>query len=1172
MGRKRKRRGHKGVVSSDIRRLKERPAVPGMIRLTDGGFADRLAGKYTWRTAGRFARGEMVHRMREQARTPEAISVQLHLMLRQVRLMVPLHLRIDWRAPALRPSERQDPAARRTDGVRRELSPADGERSRRRASGASREDGRRDGAGRRRTIGPEPAQPVERRADRLSERLVDRQIDRLTERRIDRLPEGRIDRLAGRYGERSYGTGGERRAAPGASGRSAVSGRLPAVTDGIPSPYLPGWSAFPDVAFRLPAARAYRLLAAAVRTPLFGLRGDGEPGGRLEVRPASSAPELLHQQPVRIDASSNAALQAQPSAPRPGAQSRPEDDRPSGRRARKQAAGREAAPQAEPPAASRPTVQAARRLSEERTEPSLRRPSVEPNAPAAARRSVPAAPAVSVSAAPLAMFARSALRAGAFPAAAPVSKALARNAAADGADAAAGRGLARLAAARRGDAARPADGADRPLDGAGRPDGAGPALPYIAAGYRQRQRQRADGQQATIVHRTGGARTGREDNIRPDGIRSDGIRAVFMTADRLERIVRLVRQERTTLVRASLERMLRIGSRPGDAGQAPRMRPEAAGQAARDRSDAAARGASRRERADIPGERFAPSAQSGTRIASASAARVFLFPADREPAREAQPVVRRSRAASPVNLSHAAAPWRAAFAAADVSAASAAGAAARLAAEASVRAALNLAAESMARASSRAVGHAAGAAAFGADGGVRNASPGRAAGTNIARIRGADSTTAQSARDAIVPIAEVAASRIAVTGRAPIVVARTRAADTPAGDHVRAIPTVLAQAAAPRLAVARTAQPGTPYTAGMAAAPQIANAAAHAATFSKAFASAMRGDSGPGMLRHALPARRGREDAGAPAQTSAVGPVLPARAAAEASQLAATRLAAPQPPVSAASNARTAAPIVPARPFDGPAARRAAPVRVTRQTPLADRAPARPADPPRRTVPALVNRQRPADAAAAGGIGAGMAQPAAAAVPPAAPQAAPAARAGQDAALVLPVNRGITPVARQTIRRNAAPMPLTVRRSLPSAAASAAGAAGPISGAAAPGGLLAPAAPTYAGAALPAAMEFADAGRQPARAAEAVAAMSRANEFRRVQSVPLEVAFRPSARKSEASPVIRELKNALRGVEKELSRMKEEKSAPTIDYKRLADDVYRAVNRRFRMDQYRRGF
>ena len=194
-----------------------------------------------------------------------------------------------------------------------------------------------------------------------------------------------------------------------------------------------------------------------------------------------------------------------------------------------------------------------------------------------------------------------------------------------------------------------------------------------------------------------------------------------------------------------------------------------------------------------------------------------------------------------------------------------------------------------------------------------------------------------------------------------------------------------------------------------------------------------------------------------------------------------------------------------------------------------------------------------------------MAQPAPGAVPPAILHIAPAERAGQDMAPALPVNRGIAPVVLQSVRRGAAPMPLTVRRSLPAASALASGAAGPLSAAAAPGGILAPAAPSYAGAALPAAMEVAAVGRTTA------GATSRANEVRRVQSVPLEVAVRPSVRRAEASPVIRELKNALRGVEKELSRMKEEKSAPAIDYKRLADDVYKAVNRRFKLDQFRRG-
>lgn len=72
--------------------------------------------------------------------------------------------------------------------------------------------------------------------------------------------------------------------------------------------------------------------------------------------------------------------------------------------------------------------------------------------------------------------------------------------------------------------------------------------------------------------------------------------------------------------------------------------------------------------------------------------------------------------------------------------------------------------------------------------------------------------------------------------------------------------------------------------------------------------------------------------------------------------------------------------------------------------------------------------------------------------------------------------------------------------------------------------------------------------------------------------MPLQVAARTSGRTGETSPVINELKSAILNVEKELGRMKEDKPAPAVDFNRLADELYKAVNRRFRLDQHRRGF
>ena len=271
---------------------------------------------------------------------------------------------------------------------------------------------------------------------------------------------------------------------------------------------------------------------------------------------------------------------------------------------------------------------------------------------------------------------------------------------------------------------------------------------------------------------------------------------------------------------------------------------------------------------------------------------------------------------------------------------------------------------------------------------------------------------------------------------------------------------------------------------------------------------------------------------------------------------------------------RTSGGIVRTGPEQRPAARNAVPVQVARRTATTERDAPRPYEPRRRTVPSLVQRQARSGPASGGvhAAGAAAGRHGVAIAPAAVRQVAPAdtrhaAPGGRESAPGLPVTRGITPVARQPVRRGLTSAPLTVRRSLPTAAASPAVAAGLAHGAMT--------SPDAVSSPQPAELRFAFAGRQGAQAEEiarGIAGANRSHERRQVRDVPLQVAARTSGRTGETSPVINELKSAILNVEKELGRMKEDKPAPAVDFNRLADELYKAVNRRFRLDQHRRGF
>lgn len=172
-GRQRKRRKAAGIGGPA-----EQPAVPGLIRITDGGFAGRLAAKYAWQPAGRTARAAMVHRMREQAERPEAVSLRLQLMLRQIRLMVPLHLRLEYRPKVVPPDSRHSSDVPRVTAGRRgreEVRPSAAERKRAPAGDARRGGRRRaDAAGRPSAAGRTAATgraagPMDAAADRRTD-------------------------------------------------------------------------------------------------------------------------------------------------------------------------------------------------------------------------------------------------------------------------------------------------------------------------------------------------------------------------------------------------------------------------------------------------------------------------------------------------------------------------------------------------------------------------------------------------------------------------------------------------------------------------------------------------------------------------------------------------------------------------------------------------------------------------------------------------------------------------------------------------------------------------------------------------------------------------------------------------------------------------------------------
>ena len=89
---KRKNRIQKrGHAAGSLRRQK---AVPAVIRLTDGEFAARLAGKYAWRIGAAARRATLVHRMRPEEGPMPQIPLQIHLHLRHLQLAMPVHARL----------------------------------------------------------------------------------------------------------------------------------------------------------------------------------------------------------------------------------------------------------------------------------------------------------------------------------------------------------------------------------------------------------------------------------------------------------------------------------------------------------------------------------------------------------------------------------------------------------------------------------------------------------------------------------------------------------------------------------------------------------------------------------------------------------------------------------------------------------------------------------------------------------------------------------------------------------------------------------------------------------------------------------------------------------------------------------------------------------------------
>jgi hypothetical protein len=630
----------------------------------------------------------------------------------------------------------------------------------------------------------------------------------------------------------------------------------------------------------------------------------------------------------------------------------------------------------------------------------------------------------------------------------------------------------------------------------------------LSIAAKYRHRARPADGRTVIVHRAEGARGVREKAF-PD--------AASGSLARLGRLLRERAAERITLVRTAPDRMQQRGS----AGRPPSA--DASGRTARTRTAEVAAGPAVTEAgAVVRAGRARPAARTG----SGDGARFIRAAADRGPL-AALPAVPGTAAHVPVILAFAA----------RRAAAEAASAAPFRSADAP-RVSIVVARPRPA----------------GSDGRTGNA-PVPAARTAAPRTE--SPRPAASARTASPPSAAVP----------PVPSGVTRSGTTRSGTALSLSAAALSAAAqlaanvahaAGRVQPAHLTAPGTSFIAPVAAA--VRNVAA------SVLASA-----GPGMLHARF--HRERTDAVPVTRTPSAAPspdaAMPAQSvtARSASAPSAVRpagtfpnLAVLQPP----------APPVPDMDALFPAARTRRSgepgyVRVERVTPPADREIARPAGPRVRMVHARPPQAHP-PGTPSGSAGAASSSPGGAA-------ASVSTGRGRGDGPMPAAAPGITTAVRLPARRRPGNFTLTLRRpqTASSSTPSMRGSARLTPAAAAfPGVLRArPAQPV--GAPGPADLYFASAGRQSA-GAEAPPGGFDGGARRQVREVPLQFAVRPSPRLNDSSPVIRELRNALRGVEKELSRMKEEKPAEPFNSRQLADELYREVSRRIRLDQFRRGF
>jgi predicted small secreted protein len=78
-------------------------------------------------------------------------------------------------------------------------------------------------------------------------------------------------------------------------------------------------------------------------------------------------------------------------------------------------------------------------------------------------------------------------------------------------------------------------------------------------------------------------------------------------------------------------------------------------------------------------------------------------------------------------------------------------------------------------------------------------------------------------------------------------------------------------------------------------------------------------------------------------------------------------------------------------------------------------------------------------------------------------------------------------------------------------------------------------------------------------------------EMQPMKAVPLEVVLKPSPKEAPEKEIIKSLESAIKTVESDLNQAKVQWSKPSLDMKRLTDQMYREFSSRIRLEQQRRG-